>query len=152
MTHRFQGLNQTAQAAAAGAAELPDGVYFVRVEKAQYRWHARKPFYLLRLSVLEPLGFAGQVISGRLHCTAKALWKLGWFLRDFAYDPELLNRDEVDEKSIVGLCGVVKISQTVIHGTSLLNFDGFAPTSQWPELSPAAVSTASPVIAVSEAQ
>jgi hypothetical protein len=151
MTHRFQGLNQTAHAAAAGAGELQDGIYLVRVERAEYRWHARKPFYLLRLSVQEPLAFAGQVISGGMYCSAKALWRLGWFLRDFGYDTELLNRDEVDEKAIVGLCGVVKISQTVVHGTSLLNFDGFAPSRRWLELSPAAASPVSPVIAVSEA-
>jgi len=138
MTHRFQGLNQTAQAAPAG--ELPDGVYLVQVDKAQYRWHARKPSYLLRLSLLEPHEFAGQVISGRLYCTAKTLWKLGWFLRDFSYDTELLGRDEVDERTLVGLRGVVKISHTVVNGTSLLNFDGFAPASQWPELSPVSVS------------
>jgi hypothetical protein len=41
--------------------------------------------------------------SGRLLCTAKALWKLGWFLRDFTHDPELLGRDEVDEKPCRGL-------------------------------------------------
>jgi hypothetical protein len=31
----------------------------------------------------------------------------------------------------------VKISYTTVNGTSLLNFDGFAPASQWSELSPA---------------
>ena len=56
---------------------------------AQFRWHARKPFYVLRLSVLEPRTLAGQSIVGRLYCTPKAMWKLGWFLRDFLYDPEL---------------------------------------------------------------
>ena len=137
MTRRFQGLNQTAQAA---TGEVPDGLYLVRVEKAQYQWHAHKPFYVLRFSVLEPRELAGQIISGRLYCTAKALWKLGWFLRDFAYDAELLGRDEVDEKAMLGLRGVVKISHTVVDGTSLLNFDGFAPANQWQELSPAPVS------------
>ena len=44
--------------------------------------------------------FAGRMISGRLYCTAKAMWKLGWFLRDFLYDPELFRRDEVDEKAL----------------------------------------------------
>jgi hypothetical protein len=29
---------------------------------------------------------------------------------------------------------VVKISHTVINGISLVNFDGFAPASQWEEL------------------
>ena len=137
MTRRFQGLNQTAPAA---HGELPDGLYLSRVEKAQYRWHAHKPFYILRLSVLELQEFAGQIIAGRLYCTAKALWKLGWFLRDFAYDAELLGRDEVDEKAMFGLRGVVKISHTVVNGALLLNFDGFAPASQWQELSPAPVS------------
>src|ERR1700758_2490449 len=77
------------------------------------------------------------VISGRVYCTAKALWKLGWFLRDFFYDADLLGRDEVDEKALSGLRGVVKISHTTVNGTSLLNFDGFAPASQWAELSSA---------------
>jgi hypothetical protein len=136
MTRRFQGLNQTAQTV---SGELPDGLYLVRVEKAQYRWHSHKPFYLLRFSVLEPQEFAGQILSGRLHCATKALWKLGWFLRDFAYDAELLVRDEVDEKALLGLRGIVKISQTVVNGASSLNFDGFAPASQWEELSPSPV-------------
>jgi hypothetical protein len=137
MTHRFPALNQTAQAP---QDELPDGIYLVRVDKAQYRWHARKPFYILRLSVLEPRALAGRIISGRLYCTTKALWKLGWFLRDFTYDTELMGRDEVDEKAMFGLRGVVKVSHTMVNGTLLLNFDGFAPASQWEELSPAPLS------------
>ena len=86
-------------------------------------------------SVLEPRELAGRVLSGRLYCTAKALWKLGWFLRDFLYDPDLLSTEEVDEKALSGLRGVVKISHTTVNGTFLLNFDGFAPASQWKELS-----------------
>lgn len=115
--------------------QLPDGVFLVRVDKAQYRWNAQKPFYFLRLSVLEPTVFAGRTISGRLYCTAKALWKLGWFLRDFLYDPDLLQREEVDKKALSGLRGIVKVSHTTVNGTSLLNFDGFAPASQWEKLS-----------------
>jgi len=121
--------------AATSEHEVPDGVYLVRVEQAQYSWHAQKPFYVLRLSVLEPRELNGHIISGRLYCTAKALWKLGWFLRDFTYDPELLGPDEVDEKAMPGLSGVVKISHKVVSGTNLINFDGFAPASQWPEFS-----------------
>ena len=71
------------------------------------------------------------------------MWKLGWFLRDFLYDPESLTRDEIDERALRGLIGVVKISHTILNGVSLVNFDGFAPASQWEELSaglhPAAV-------------
>jgi hypothetical protein len=49
-----------------------------------------------------------------------------WFLRDFLYAQDLLGREEVDEKALSGLRGVVKISRTTVNGTSLLNFDGFA--------------------------
>jgi len=136
MKRRIQGLNETSGTPSDGVL---DGVFLVRVERAQYRWHAQKPFYTLRLSVLEPRELAGRIISGRLYCTPKALWKLGWFLRDFVYDPELLGSDEVDEKALHGLRGVVKVSHTTIKGTSLLNFDGFAPASHWQELSTAAV-------------
>jgi len=66
-----------------------------------------------------------------------ALEKLNWFLRDFGYDAELLGQDEVDDKNLVGLRGVVKISHIVVNGSTLLNLDGFAPASQWEKLSDA---------------
>src|SRR5205823_1002817 len=106
MKRRIQGLGDTATR---HAHAVPDGVFLVRVDRAEYRWHPAKPFYILRLSVLEPSELAGRMIAGRVYCTAKALWKLGWFLRDFLYDPELLGREEVDEKALSGLRGVVKI-------------------------------------------
>ena len=71
------------------------------------------------------------------------MWKLGWFLRDFLYDPELLAHEQVDEKALPGLRGVVKISHSTINGISLINLDGFAPASQWGELSAAPVQSAS---------
>jgi hypothetical protein len=129
---RIQGLSDTSTSP---TGQVPDGVFLVRVDKAQYRWHAQKPFYSLRLCVLEPQEFAGRAVSGRVYCTAKAMWKLSWFLRDFLYEPDLLGREEVDEKALSGLLGVVKISHTTVNGISLLNFDGFAPASQWEELS-----------------
>jgi hypothetical protein len=130
MTRRFPGLHQTS-----APAELADGVYLVRVERVQYRWNAQKPHYSLRFAVLEPKPVAGISFAGRLYCTEKALWKLSWFLRDFGYDAELLGRDELDEKVLVKLHGVVKISHRVITGVSVLNLDGFAPAAQWEELS-----------------
>jgi len=122
---------------------IPDGIFLVSVGGAQFRWHAQKPFYVVRFSVLEPKEFAGQPIVGRLYCTQKAMWKLGWFLRDFLYDPELLAHEQIDEKALLGLRGVVKISHVTVNGISLTNLDGFAPTSQWEELSAAQVSTLS---------
>jgi hypothetical protein len=119
--------------------EIPDGTFLVCVDGAQFHWHRQKPFYLLRLSVLEPNRLAGYPIVSRLYCTKKALWKLAWFLRDFLYDPELLADEQVDEKALRGLRGVVTISRTMIHGIPLVNLDGFAPASQWEEMSGAVV-------------
>jgi hypothetical protein len=129
---RIQGLHEADQSA---ASQLRDGLFLVRVERAQHRWDSRKPLYLFRFSILEPNELTGHSVAGRLYCTPRALWKLNWFLRDFGYDTELLGRDEIDEKSLVGLRGVVKISHTVVNGSSLLNLDGFAPAVEWEELS-----------------
>jgi hypothetical protein len=138
---RIQGLHDADRSV---ADSISDGLFLVRVDRAQYRWQAQKPYYLVRFAVLEPKPVAGRLITGRVYCTPKALWKLSWFLREFGYDIELLGRDEIDDKALVGLRGVVKISHTVMHGTPVLNLDGFAPASQWGELSaapPAGVST-----------
>ena len=83
-----------------------DGLFLVRVERAAYRWHRQKPFLALEFVVLEPKSFESRSFSGRLYCTDRALWKLNWFLRDFGYDTELLNRDQVDEKAVLNLRGV----------------------------------------------
>jgi len=101
MRRRFQGLASTAQP----NAEVPDGVFLVRVDQVRYSRERQKPFYTVRFSVVEPEPLAGRAFSGRLYCTPKSLWKLSWFLRDFGYDPELLGRDEVEEKGLIGLHG-----------------------------------------------
>jgi hypothetical protein len=144
MRRRIQGLHEADRSA---ADQVPDGLYLVRVTRAQYRWHAQKPFYILRFAVIEPKEGAGRSVSGRLYCTPKALWKLSWFLRDFGYDTESLGRDEIDEKNLVGLQGVVKISHAVVNGTSLLNLDGFAPAGQWGEPPTPSRAHASPEVA-----
>jgi hypothetical protein len=131
MKRQVRGLSQTTSDS---RPEVPCGTFLVRVDDAQHRWQGQKRFYSLRLSILEPKAFAGLMIVSRLYCTPKATWKLGWFLRDFLYDSELLSHDEVDEGALRGLVGVVKISRTVLNGISLVNFDGFAPASQWEAL------------------
>ena len=144
MRRRIQGLHEADQSA---ASQIRDGLLLVRVDRAQHRWDSRKPFYLLRFSILEPKELTGHSVAGRLYCTPRALWKLNWFLRDFGYDTELLGQDEIDDKNLVGLRGVVKISHVVVNGTSLLNLDGFAPVSQWERLSgPLPASVAHPEV------
>jgi hypothetical protein len=118
------------------ADQIPDGLFLVRIQRVQFRRYAQKPYYTIALTILEPRRFADNVMSSRLYCSPKSLWKLNWFLRDFGYDAELLGSDEVDESQLVGLQGVVKISHIVLNGASLLRFDGFAPASRWEELSP----------------
>src|SRR5215469_1912139 len=116
------------------------------IKLARTRWgslpttaleQAQKPYYQIRFTVLEPKHLAGCLITGRLYSTPSALWKLSWFLRDFGYDTELLNKDEIDDQALVGLQGIVKISYAIVHGLSVLNLDGFAPAARWEELSPA---------------
>src|SRR5580704_13146381 len=92
-----------------------EGVFLARVDRAFYRWHPQRPFYLLRFNILEPKEHQSQFITGRIYCTPKALWKLSWFLRDFGYDPDLMGRDEVDEKALLGLRGIVRISRTILN-------------------------------------
>jgi hypothetical protein len=134
MRRRFQGLASTAQA----NVEVPDGVFLVRVDQVRYSRERQKPFYAVRFSVLEPSPLAGRTFSGRLYCTSRALWKLSWFLRDFGYDSELLGRDEVEEKSLIGLRGVVKLSHLVVNGRTLIQLDAFAPAGAWESISPPA--------------
>jgi hypothetical protein len=131
MKRRFQGLSSTAQP----NTEVPDGVFLARVDQVRYSRERQKPFYAVRFSVLEPEALAGRTFSGRLYCTSKALWKLSWFLRDFGYDPELLGRDEVEEKALIGLRGVVKLSHTIVNGRTLINLDAFAPAGAWESIS-----------------
>ena len=118
------------------AAEIPDGVFLVQVRRAKFHRQARKSYYALTLAIFEPSRLAGQMISSRLYCSPKALWKLNWFLRDFGYDTELLGRDEVDETRLAGLRGVVKISHIVLNGAFLVRLDGFAAAGRWEELCP----------------
>ena len=128
MKRYVSGLNRASACASDG---LTDGLFLVRVERIRYRWHRQKPSYAIQFSIIEPLPVAGSRLAARLSCSVKNLWKLNWFLRDFGYDPELLERNEIDDKSLVGLCGVVKITQSVISGTTVIDLEGFAPASRW---------------------
>jgi hypothetical protein len=111
-----------------------DGLFLVRVERASYRWHRQKSFLEIKLVVVEPESSASRSFSGRLYCTDRALWKLNWFLRDFGYGTELLSRDQVDEKSLANLRGVVRTSHTTFNGRSYQNLDAFAPAAEWDAL------------------
>ena len=129
MKRRIQGLNRSAV-----ASEIADGLYLVRVQRAHYRWHKHKPFYELSFYVLQPQALVGGAISARLYCSSKALWKFAWFLRDFRYDPELLERDEIDLRALVGLQGVIQVAHEVSNGRSEVILKAFAPAADWEHL------------------
>jgi hypothetical protein len=131
MKRYIQGLNGQRRA----SDDTLDGAFLVRVDRVFYRWHPQRPFYVLRLVVLEPGEHQGRSLTGRLYCTPKALWKLRWFLRDFGYDQDLMGRDEIDERALLGLQGIVRISHTTLNGRRFLNLGGFALASEWEELS-----------------
>ncbi len=135
MRREIPGLHQKAQY----KDEIPEGLFLVRVERAFYRYHPQKPFFALRFAILQPEQLAGETLPGRIYCTAKALWKLRWFLCDFGYDADLFSRDMIDEKLLLGLRGVVKVSHTTFNGRSFLNLDGFASADKWEELSASTV-------------
>ena len=149
MKRYISGLNR---ASASSGDGITDGLFLVRVERIQYRWHRQKPFYAIQFSVIEPIPVAGNRLAARISCSLKNLWKLNWFLRDFGYDSELLERNEIDDKSLVGLCGVVKISHSVINGTTVLDLEGFAPASRWKKLSDGTEIPISPEISESTAE
>ena len=46
---------------------VPDGIFLVRVDRAQYRWHKQKPYYEIRFAVLKPkhlTGILGPLLAG----------------------------------------------------------------------------------------
>jgi hypothetical protein len=135
MRHQIPGLHSQHQDSETSFT----GVFLVRVEKAWYRRHPHKPFVELRLVILEPQSPQDRSFFSRLYCTDRALWKLHWFLRDFGYDDDLLNRDQVDEKALLNLHGVVRTSHKIVNGGSYQNLHSFAPAGEWEVLSCASI-------------
>ena len=127
MRRQFPGLHSERH----GTENILEGLFLVRVEQANYRWHPQKPFLEIHFHVLEPQPFENRQVSGRIYCTERALWKLNWFLRDFGYDAQLLKDDQVDERALRNLRGVVRTSRTTLNGRSYLNLEAFAAEADW---------------------
>jgi hypothetical protein len=112
-----------------------EGTFLVRVYSAEYRYESRKPFFAIKFALIQPkLPFYAHLV-GRIYCTPRALWKLNWFLRDFGYDADLLSREQIDDKALVGLVGIVRTSRGTSMGRAFLKFEAFAPQSEWKFLS-----------------
>ena len=130
MRTKIPGLNQTRE-----SVPLVEGQYRARVVKFEPAGHAAKPCRAATFRILEPAPYAGRHVRTRLYCHERALWKLRWFLSDFQYDPELLASEELDDRRVVGLEGVIRLSYWGSNGQRRLDVQGFAPSERWEELS-----------------
>ena len=113
-----------------GATKQPDR-YLVRIVAARYH-STRSPYLDVTFALLEPEEHRGRRIVSRIDCRRKSFWKLTWFLKDFAYDQALLYDDEIDDKAIVGLEGVITISNRA-RGQRPFTLHSFAPAHSWRE-------------------
>jgi hypothetical protein len=44
---------------------------------------------------------------------------------------ESIRRDEVDEKALLGLTGVLRTTRKTFAGRAFVNLEGFAPSTEW---------------------
>ena len=51
------------------------------------------------------------------------------------YDMELLSQDQMDEKALLNLRGVVRTTHVTLNGHTFQNLEAFAPEAEWEELS-----------------
>jgi hypothetical protein len=130
MRTHIQGLSQASE-----RKPLAEGVYKARVVRFEPAGHAAKPCRAAMFLVLEPAAFTGRHVKTRLYCHERALWKLRWFLSDFGYDRELLASEELDDRRVVGLEGVIRLSYWGSNGQRRLDVQGFGPAERWLELS-----------------
>ncbi len=138
MRRRIVGLS----ASGPSEMEVPDGRYLARITRAQHKYEKRQPSYVISFEVMEPASFSRYAFASRISCDRKTMWRLNWFLRDFGYDTHLLENDEVDERALQGLIGVVWISYQNSSGRRVLRLDGFAPAERWAEFHGAAKQSA----------
>jgi hypothetical protein len=73
-------------------------------------------------------------VCTRLYCHARALWKLHWFLSDFLYDPELMEAEELDDRRVVDLEGIIRQAYWGADGHQRLDVQGFASSERREEL------------------
>ena len=130
MRMRIQGLSQVSE-----RKPLIEGSYRARVVRFEPAGHAPNPCRAATFLILEPAGYAGRFIRTRLYCHERALWKLRWFLSDFRYDTELLAAEELDDRRVVGLEGVIRLAYWGSDGHRRLDVQGFAPSERWGDLS-----------------
>ena len=129
MRVKIQGLSQESQ-----KVPLIEGLYRARVVRFEPAGHAAKPCRSATFLILDPPPYVGRYVRTRLYCHDRALWKLRWLLGDFGYDTELMAAEELDDRRVVGLEGVIRLAYWGMNGHRRLDVQGFAPTDRWAEL------------------
>jgi hypothetical protein len=84
--------------------------------------------FIVSFMIIAPEDVASRKVAGRLYCTQKSLWRPNRFLCDFGYDPDLLGRDEVDEKALLDLTGILRTTRKPFAGRTFLSLEAFAPS------------------------
>jgi len=130
MRTKIQGLSQATE-----PNPLVEGLYRARVIRFGPAGHAAKPCRAATFLILDPAPYAGRYVRTRLYCHDRALWKLRWFLNDFNYDAELLAGDELDDRHVVGLEGVIRLAYWGNDGRRRSDVQGFAPRERWGDVS-----------------
>jgi hypothetical protein len=130
MRAKIQGLSQVSE-----RVPLAEGLYRARVVRFEFAKHSPKPCRTATFVILDPSHYLGRHVRTRLYLHERALWKLRWFLLDFGYDSELFNADELDDRRVLGLEGVIRLAYWGTDGQKRLDVEGFAPVSRWDELS-----------------
>jgi len=130
MRTKIRGLNQVTE-----RNPLVEGPYRARVVRFEPPGHAAKPCRRVTFLILDPAPYAGRYVRSRLYGHERALWKLRWFLQDFNYAAELLAEDELDDRQVVGLEGVIRLAYWGHDGHRRLDVEGFAPSERWGDLS-----------------
>jgi len=130
MRTKIQGLSQASE-----RKLLVEGLYRARMVRFEPAGHAAKPCRTATFLILEPAPYAGRYVRTRLYCHERALWKLRWFLSDFGYDAGLMAAEELDDRRVVGLEGVIRLSFWGSDGHRRLDVQGFAALDRWAELS-----------------
>ncbi len=130
MRTKIQGLSHASE-----RKPLVEGLYRARVVRFEPAGHAAKPCRTATFLILEPTAHSGRYVRTRLYCHDRALWKLRWFLSDFGYDPGLMAAEELDDRRVVGLEGVIRLAYWGTDGHRRLDVQGFAPLDRWVELS-----------------
>lgn len=131
MRIKIQGLSQPNE-----RSPLVEGLYRARVVRFEPAGHAANPCRVANFLILAPEKFAGRHVRTRLYCHERALWKLRWFLSDFGYDSELFASEELDDRRVIGLAGVIRLAYWGTDGHRRSDVQGFAPAVRWTEQAP----------------